>query len=138
MLVDTLLDALCHFLEILSCLHIAEDTSHLCSRCKGNVEYHIGTQTLGIIDIGRLHPGRIALLSPVDERRLTSYEIGFRLKYSPHIHFEGFLSDRIHCLEPLHVTCNLVYLPSGTYPDFAVSTAWPCSACTCILNDLTL
>ena len=54
------------------------------------------------------------------------------------IHLKGFLCHRIYLLKPLLASGNLVYLPSRADPDLTVGTAWPCSARTCILYNLTL
>ena len=100
--------------------------------------HHIGTQTLRGRNITSIHPLRIALFSPVDERRLTLCKACLLIIDSPHIHLKRLLDHRIYSLKPLHISCHLIDLPSRSGPDHTVCTARPCTACSCILHNLAL
>ena len=67
MLVYRFLERLCLIFKDNRCLIITEDTAHLGGRGQCHIMYHIGTQTLGLINFSRLHPKRITVLPPVDE-----------------------------------------------------------------------
>ena len=117
---------------------ISENTAHLGSRSKGNIMHDIGTQALRIIYICRFHPQRIAVLPPVDERRLALGKTRTLIINGTDIHFEGLLCHRIDLFQPLTAAGHLIDLPRCAYPDLTVSTARPCSAGSCILHDLPL
>ena len=117
---------------------ITKDTSHLRSRGQGDIMHHIGSQTLGIIYVGRFHPDRITVLSPIDERRLALCKSGVLVIYGSDIYFERLLCNGIDLLQPFAASGNLINLPCCSNPYLPVCAARPCAACTRILHDLPL
>ena len=102
------------------------------------------TQSLGLYDgcaegfriiyICGLHPFRIALFAPVDERCFAFYQAVGRV-YSKDIILQAVLNYRIDIFKPPAVACNFVQFVCRHSPYHAIGADRPCATASGVLND---
>ena len=86
-------------------------------------------------DVDGLHPARIALLAPVDERTFAAEKPCGLIVGGPEIVFERTPDDRVNFGEPCPVARDDVDLPRRERPDHAVARTGPRTAGSRVLDD---
>ncbi len=97
--------------------------------------HHRSAKCFALINVGSLHPAGIALLAPVDKRRLTMHQPRLLVIDGLIIILKRILHHRIDFAQPILVAGGLVNLESRHSPYLAVGADRPCTPGTCILHN---
>ncbi len=114
----------------------AEHRRHLRHDTHGGCVKHVRPHGLRPRNVCRLHPLGIALLAPVDERRLASHKP--RPRHRLAVFRQRAARYRVYGLEPRPVAGDFVDLPCGKHPHQPVGGYGPCAAAAGVLYDLPL
>ena len=113
----------------------AQFPGHRCHRLEHLRIHHVGTEALRHVYISGLHPQRITLLTPVDERTFSSIQACLGIIQSMMIAFQALQHHGICFPEPLHITGRQIDLPRCYSPDDTVARTWPRPAGAGILDN---
>jgi len=94
-----------------------------------------GSQVFAVEDIGRIHPERILLLSPVKVGGFALDKASHRVVGGENIILNTVFDVGIYGLKPLLVSCYIVYLPCSNGPYNTVCRYGPTAAGAGVLDD---
>ena len=95
--------------------------------------HNVGVGGFRGVDVGRLHPARIALLAPVNERRLAAHR-ALRRVYHLAVVGHGAAPYPVGILQPRAVARYLIHLPGRQEPYHTVGADGPRAAAARILH----
>ena len=116
-------------------LLLAEVGGHVGEGLEGGGIHHVGAHGFALRDVGGLHPLRVALLAPVDERSLALDEAAFGADGGV-VLGDAAHGDGVDGLEPFAVAGHLIYLIGGEHPHDSVGRDGPGTARAGVLDDL--
>ena len=98
---------------------------HLRKHVECTIEDGVGAEAFALGYVHGLHPARIALLAPVDERRFAAIEAGGRVECGHTVRVQAAADDVVDLPEPGVAAGLKVNLPSGGSPYLTVCAAGP-------------
>ena len=96
--------------------------------------HHRRIHRLAIVDVGCLHPLRIALFTPVDKRCLTSDKARLCVVDHLEIIFKRVTNHRVDKFQPLLVAGHLIDFVGSNSPNHTVGANRPCTTRAGVLN----
>jgi len=100
--------------------------------------HHRGAERFGGVYVGGLHPSRIRLFAPVDERGLASDQPGGLVAHHGVVVFKRAANHGVYLFKPLARAGGLVHFEGGDGPYLAVGAHGPSASRAGILYDASV